>query len=177
MVLTPIFNAFSFSHESVPSVERLIDSIRLHQEAGDCVHSTVFQNDRDFIELRSFQPCWLKRIARKVKWEFPGGFPTDHAVYAQLLQVYPGSEEQEMHADGSDDPMFWSIFVPLTFHTDQGTTVFSQGVHPLPHCKNYMFDSTVLHYGQANNGNQCRWVLMLVVAPVHSYHHATCVDV
>lgn len=179
---SPLFDAFSFSHRHVPSIERLLASIRRHEEFGHYIYRTGFQRDRDTISLGSFQPCWLKRIARKVKWEFPGGFPPDHAVYAHLFQIHPGAEEQEMHADGFDaasgEPLFWNIFVPLTFHATQGTTVFPQGVRPSPHCMNYLFDSAVLHHGQANHSTHCRWVLMLVVAHVRSnWQYAVCVDV
>jgi hypothetical protein len=179
MVLTPLFNAFSFSRKSIPPLERAIASMGLAEENHPLITHRgsiggIELNQSESFELRWLkrgalkakrQPRWLKRIAMRVKREFPGGFPPGYAVYAALFGARPGAEEQEVHADGPGDRrMFWNIFVPLTFHAAQGTTVFPGGVRPSPRCRNYMFDSTVLHHGEANRSGRSRWALLLTVA-------------
>ena len=170
-------NPFSISHRNVPP--SVPASIRRYRERGGYIERTGFPDDRDALEFGRLQPKWLKRVARRVKREWPGGFPPEHSIYAALLEIAPGADEQEVHADGIEaQPVFWTVFVPLTFHRDQGTTVFAGGARPPPRCWNYMFDSTVEHFGQANRSGAVRRVLMLTVASDRSFwSHKVCVDV
>jgi hypothetical protein len=173
-------NAFSISHTDVPPVQRVRASIERFKEKGGHICRTGFPEGREVTEFGRFQPQWLKRVARRVKREFPrGGFPSDHSIYAAILEITPGAGEQEAHADGIESqPPFWTIFVPLTFHRNQGTTVFADGAKPPPRCRNYMFDSAVQHYGEANRCRESRWVLMLTVASDKSlWGHKVCVEI
>ena len=172
-------NAFPVSHRLVPPVERVVASIERFEDEGGPIHRTWFPYERAVTEFGKFQPNWLKRIAQRIKRGFPGGFPSDHSIYAALLEIPPGADEQEVHADGlGAQPVFWNIFVPLTFHRNQGTTVFAGGARPPPRCRNYMFDSVVEHHGQANRSGESRWVLMFTVASDRSFWtHKVCVDV
>ena len=172
-------NALSVSRIDVPPVPRVLASIDRFEAAGGPIHRTCFNEEREVTEFGRFQPRWLKRVARRVKREWPGGFPADHSIYAALLGIPPGADEQEVHADGSGaHPVFWTVLVPLTFHRHQGTTVFAGGARPPPRCWNYMFDSTVEHFGQANRSGAVRRVLMLTVASDRSFwSHKVCVDV
>jgi hypothetical protein len=177
---TMLCNAFSISHINVPPVERVRACIERFREKGGYVCLIGFPEEREVTEFGRFQPQWLKRVARRVKREFPGGFPSDHSIYAALLEITPTAEEQEVHADGIESqPLFWTIFVPLTFHQNQGTTVFAGGAKKPPRCcRNYMFDSVVQHYGEANRSGESRWVLMLTVASnKSSWSHKVCVDI
>ena len=172
MVAGPLFDPLSLKGLHIPSAASLKATIEDRKVMGKYVGYTHFPDDRDVIHLGFTKKMWLKRVARKIVAEFPGGFPSDHHIYASLLKIPPGAAEQEVHEDGDDGKgnlettRFWTFFIPLTTHRMQGTTAFvvnGRTVLPPRGCSNYMFDSTVLHYGQANRSNQERYVLMLNV--------------
>ena len=174
----PLFNVFSLRGVRIPSAASLELAVENRKLTGGYVRRSEFLDDRQVSHLGFMQAAWLKRVAKKIAKEFPGGFPPDHKIYAYLLKIPPGAAEQEVHADG-DETMyarFWSIFIPLTNHRMQGTTAFivnGRTVLPPRGCSNYLFDSTVFHYGQANHSNQARFVLMLKVAPAESDRHVS----
>ncbi len=179
----PHFNLLSLKGLHIPSAASLTSAIEQRRAMGLYVRYSRFPDDRDVTHLGFMQKAaWLKRIARKVVSEFPGGFPPDHNIFASLLKVPPGAAEQELHGDSETvKPLFWSLFIPLTHHRMQGTTAFfvvnGKTVLPPRGCSNYLFDSAVLHYGQANRSNQARYVLMLNIVALHWKHFDTPVSV
>ena len=168
--MSVVINPFSFSSANVPPVAKIRSSIQRYKEEGGYIGEDGFPNDRDVLHLNAFRPQWLKRVALKIKKEFPGGFPSNYSIYATLLRIAAGADEQEEHSDsGNPDELFWNVFIPLTHHKGQGTTVFKGGIRPQHRCRNYLFDSNILHYGQANTSSKPRWVLMFIVAGNHSH--------
>ena len=160
-----LFDHFSFSSLGVPSVARVKSAMDEYKEAGGFMETTEWLDDRYVTILKDFQPQWLKSMVRKIRMEFPGGFPDDHFIHALLLEVKPGAGEQKMHSDGGEGSLFWNIIVPLSCTNEmQGTTVFENGTKPSRWCRNYMFDSNVLHYGQANRSRKSRYALLFIVS-------------
>ena len=168
--MSVVINPFSFSSADVPPVAKILDSVWVYKALGGYIGGDEFPDDRHVLHLNSYQPRWLKRVALKIKKEFPGGFPPNYAIFATLLKIAVGADEQEEHADsGNPDLLFWNVFIPLTHHKEQGSTVFKGGIVPSRMCRNYLFDSNIKHYGQANKSSKPRWVLMLVVAANDSF--------
>jgi hypothetical protein len=169
--MSVVINPFSFSSAKVPPVARIMESIWSYRETGKGnIEEDEFPNDRDVLHLNSYQPQWLKRIALKIRKEFPGGFPPNHAIFATLLRIAVGADEQEEHTDsGNPDLLSWNVFIPLTHHKEQGSTVFKGGIIPSRMCRNYLFDSNIKHYGQANKSSKPRWVLVFVVETKDSF--------
>lgn len=175
LAAAPQFNLLSLQGLHIPSVAGLKSSIEKRRATGAYMRRSFFPDDRNVTHLGFLiHKEWMKRIARKLVAGFPDGFPSEHNIYVSLLEIPPGAEEQEVHADGdtsSEQPRSWSFFIPLTNHRMQGTTVFivnGKRVLPPRGCSNYLFDSTVLHYGQANRSNQTRCVLMFNVGHKNS---------
>ena len=165
-----LFDHFSFSSMGVPSSARIKSAIQDFKEAGGYIETTEWLEDRHVTYFKNFQPQWLRSMAHKIRVEFPGGFPVDHAIHAALLEVKAGAEEQEMHSDGVIGSLFWNIFVPLTRNFQaQGTTVFVNGTKSSHWCRNYMFDSNVLHYGQANCSRNPRYVLLFIIGIIDAF--------
>jgi hypothetical protein len=173
----PLFDQLSLRGLHIPSAASLKATIEDRKIMGKHVGYNEFPDDRHVTLLGFMKKTWLKRVARKLIAEFPGGFPSDHNIYASLMKIPAGAAEQEVHADGDDGEgnagaRFWTLFIPLTNHRMQGTTAFvvnGRIVLPPRGCSNYMFDSTVLHYGQANRSNRDRYVLMLNVGSKDSF--------
>jgi hypothetical protein len=163
-----LFNHFSFSDANVPSVQKLKSDIRQFKETN-YIRESGWQDDRDVTYLGSFQPRWLKRLANKIRREFPGGLPVNHGIFAVLLEIPARAAKQKLHKDSENPTPFWSIFVPLTRHKAQGTTAFDGGIYPSHKCKNYAFSSDTLHYGQANRSQYTRCVLVFMVGPVELF--------
>jgi hypothetical protein len=164
-----LFNHFSFSDADVPSVPKLKEDIRRFKETS-YIWESGWQDDRDITYLGNFQPRWLKRLANKIRQEFPGGgVPVSHGIYAVLLEIPAGAEKQKLHKDSENPTPFWSIFVPLTRHKAQGTTAFHGGIYPSHKCRNYAFSSDTLHYGQANRSPHTRCVLVFMVGPAELF--------
>ena len=160
-----MINPFSVSSANAPPVAKILESVSVFKELGGHIGKDGFPDDREFLYLNLYQPRWLKRVALKIKKEFPGGFPSNHAIFATLLKIAVGADDQAEHTDSKNpDVFFWSVFIPLTHHKEQGSTVFKGGNVPSRMCRNYLFDSNVMHYGQANKSSKPRWVLVFVVA-------------
>ena len=179
-----LFDHFSFSSVGVPSGARIKSAIKaFKEEDGGYIETAEWLDDRYVTYFKRMQPQWLVSMARKIRMEFPGGFPVDHyAIHALLLEVKPGAAEQEIHSDGVDGgSLFWNIFVPLTRSSQlvHGTTVFESdsddaGSQPSKWCRNYMFDSKTLHYGQANRSETTtRYVLLFIVGTVEAFGPST----
>ena len=174
-MFSPLFNHFSFRDTDVPPVPKLKSDIRMFRETRrfevtDYIREDGwFDDDRRVTYLGSFQPQWLKRLANKIRREFPGGLPVNHEIYAVLLEIAAGAAKQKLHKDSENPTPFWSIFVPLTRHKAQGTTAFHGGIYPSPKCKNYLFDSNTMHYGQANRSQHTRCVLVFMIGPAELF--------
>ena len=165
-----LFNHFSFRDADVPDISSLLSEIKRFKEweLENYIQEGEWEEDRYVIYLGRFQPRWLKRMVQTIRDEFPGGVPSGYEIYAALLEVRPGAARQNLHADGELE-VFWNLFVPLTRHCAQGTTAFEGGIYPSYRCKNYLFDSRIMHYGQANNSAHTRYVLMFMIGLAETF--------
>ena len=164
--MNPHFNIFSFSHNDIPSPEQIKEEIDdFVEDVGHVSISGSPIEGRVNIDFDTFRPEWLKKIARKIMAEFPGGFPHDYCINAALVEVWSGSERQPMHQDGSERQPWksWQLFIPLTDHRAQGTTIFGNGLGPPRGCRNYIFDDQTWHYGDSNRSQFIRYVLIFVI--------------